>query len=403
MCYYLVFLITVLRLIIIQAWNKELLYVGGFLSRVAYENEMLNIKELWQASAEGGKAIDEQIRTWLTNRCLHALKFFTFHASTPSPVVSNLLEASFFGSSSGHPFSIMSTIGIKSSADVRIPNPIFSTFLTQLPVLPDEIFNGAQIIIASLRGRGLINDVTFEDVLVELKARPLSDTEMIACMRWWISVWSTDVTSRPGIIQIRQQLVDAALLARDTGSANEKIIPLAQIRTFVNMKSMGSILPLDGPFPEHTMPIDISRNFAASDLCASFAWRELSVLDWVEHISGSAPDVEHNLEENPVWAERVLNSLSRAWPSLSKANQADIVEHLNQKACIPTRAGLKKPSEAYFPNAHVFPDLPVVTMPKGSVVKGNLEKVLEALGVRKHVDLQVVFDRYVSPRASEIY
>lgn len=359
---------------------------------------MANVRELWLASAEGGKTVDEEIRAWLTSRCLHALKFFTFHASTPSHIVSNLIEASFFASSIGHPFTIMSSVGVKNSEDVRIPNPMFASFLTQLPVLAEEISTGAQAMVASLRGRGLIKDVTFEDVLAELRARPLSEDELIACMRWWISVWTADVRSRPDISQVRQQLVDAALLTRGTGTPNEKIIPLAQIRTFVNMRSMGSILPLDGPFPEHTIPIDISKNLTPADLCMAFAWRELTVLDWVEYIASptvAAAGVEHNIEESAVWAERVLNTLAKAWPSLSKTHQAEVVEHLGKKSCIPTRNGLKKPEEAYFPNAHVFPDLPVVTMPKGTIVKGNLEKVLEALGVRKHVDLQVIFNRSV--------
>ena len=177
---------------------------------------------------------------------------------------------------------IVSTVGVKSSEDIRIPNTMFAEFLMQLPVLPEEISNGAQAMVATLRGRGLLKDVTFEDVLTELRARPLSEKELIACMRWWISVWTADVRSRPDIGQVRQQLVDAALLTKNTGSPNEKIISLAQIRTFVNVRSMGSVLPLDGPFPEHTIPIDISKPFVPADLCLAFSWREVAVLDWVE-------------------------------------------------------------------------------------------------------------------------
>ena len=77
-------------------------------------------------------------------------------------------------------------------------------------------------------------------------------------------------------------------------------------------------------------------------------------------------------------------------------DQALITGLMKEKACIPTRSGMQQPDKAYFPNATFFPDLPVVTLPKGSQVKGNLEKVLEALGVRKHVDLQIIFDRFVS-------
>ncbi|KAL5520611.1 hypothetical protein ACEPAF_2612 [Sanghuangporus sanghuang] len=383
----------------VSLWNKELLYVGGFLARVVYETEMTNIRELWIASAEGrSNTVDEQIKEWLTSRCLHALKFFTFHPSTPSSVVSNLLEAAFFSSAASQSFSIMSSAGVKSAADVRIPDPIFSAFLTQLPVLPSEIASGAQTAVAALRTRGLIKDITFADVLNELRARPLSDKELVACMRWWITIWTAGESVHSNLPHIRQQLIDSALLSLGTGTGNEKIIPLAQIRTFVNLRTMGSVLPIDGPLPDHVIPIEISRNFQAHDLMNAFGWQELTVLDWVRFIvspAASAVGPEYDVCASAVWSERVLSVLTKAWPSVSNVHQTELVSLFKDKSCIPTRSGMKPPGEAYFPNAHVFPDLPVVTMPKGSQVKGNLERVLEALGVRKHVELQLVFDRMV--------
>lgn len=68
---------------------------------------------------------------------------------------------------------------------------------------------------------------------------------------------------------------------------------------------------------------------------------------------------------------------------------------LTPKSCIPTSSGLQKPQLAYFPSANIFNDLPVVTFTSGSALKGNVEKLLSFVGVRKHVDLQVVFDRMV--------
>ncbi|KAL5498075.1 hypothetical protein ACEPAH_3006 [Sanghuangporus vaninii] len=381
----------------VSLWNKELLYVGGFLARVVYETEMTNIRELWIASAEGrSNTVDEQIKEWLTSRCLHALKFFTFHPSTPSSVVSNLLEAAFFSSAASQPFSIMSSAGVKSAADVRIPDLTFSAFLTQLPVLPSEIASGAQAAVAALRTRGLIKDITFTDVLNELRARPLSDKELVACMRWWITIWTAGESVHSNLPRI--QLIDSALLSLGTGTGNEKIIPLAQIRTFVNLRTMGSVLPIDGPLPDHVIPIEISRTFQAHDLMSAFGWQELTVLDWARFIvspAASAVGLEYDVCASAVWSERVLSVFMKAWPSLSNVHQTELVSLFKDKSCIPTRSGMKPPGEAYFPNAHVFPDLPVVTMPKGSQVKGNLERVLEALGVRKHVELQLVFDRMV--------
>jgi hypothetical protein len=32
----------------------------------------------------------------------------------------------------------------------------------------------------------MLKDITFADVLKELRERPLSEEEMIACLQWWI-------------------------------------------------------------------------------------------------------------------------------------------------------------------------------------------------------------------------
>ena len=56
---------------------------------------------------------------------------------------------------------------------------------------------------------------------------------------------------------------------------------------------------------------------------------------------------------------------------------------------MPTvKKGLMKPSETYFHNVKVLPDLPLVEN-----MKGVKEKFLEQLGVRRVVALQLIFDR----------
>jgi Protein of unknown function (DUF3684) len=49
---------------------------------------------------------------------------------------------------------------------------------------------------------------------------------------------------------------------------------------------------------------------------------------------------------------------------------------------------LMKPSDTYFHNVKVFPDLPLIDS-----MKGVKEKFLEQLGVRRVVALQLIFDR----------
>ena len=200
---------------------------------------------------------------------------------------------------------------------------------------------------------------------------------------------------------IRTELVNAAILTVGTsGQADEKIIPISTIQSFLNVRSGGSLIPTDGPIPDHLLPLSISRELDPLAVRAAFGWREFTVGEWVQHITSpqvTSGNVEFDITRSPQWAERVLHVLTRAWPSCAQPTKDIIVALLKDKACIPTSAGLKTPSEAYFQNVHVFPDLPIVTLPSGTSVKGPLEKVLQGLGVRKHVELQIVFDRCVSP------
>jgi hypothetical protein len=53
---------------------------------------------------------------------------------------------------------------------------------------------------------------------------------------------------------------------------------------------------------------------------------------------------------------------------------------------------MKIPSETYFPNVRLFDDLPII-----SGIQGVKEKVLLALGVRKTVELDTIFQRLLDP------
>lgn len=84
----------------VSVWNTELLHIGGYLSRVAYETELSAIARLYAAALQTSSSAlsgpDANLTTWLQSRCLHALKFFTFRPSTPSPEVSRIMQSAFF-------------------------------------------------------------------------------------------------------------------------------------------------------------------------------------------------------------------------------------------------------------------------------------------------------------------
>lgn len=357
---------------------------------------MDNIRTLWN---EAGTNVDPSLRIWLRNRAIHALNFFTFRQSTPSPEVSNLLEAAFFGCSAKHQFPLISSVGIRPVSEIRLPEAKLSTFLKSLPMVPDEVMNDAKLMVASLCNRAMLLSITSEDVIKELRSRPLNTEEIIACLQWWIDM--SKFGGDPNLPVFRARLLSEAILATgDSGppSIAGKIIPLSTIQSFVNIKgAIGAHIPVDGPLPPGVLPACISSKFRPEELSSHFPWKELTVVEWLQHMCDSrtrAASIETDIGINPKWAETVLQVLLRAWPSISNESKAEVARLLSNVTCIPTSQGQKKPGDAYFSDANILGDLPVVTFPSQALIKGGLERLLQFLGVRKYVDLQIVFTRW---------
>jgi hypothetical protein len=376
----------------VSVWNIELLNVGGFLSRLAYETELATVKRLYDAAV--GKSVDgadPELHKWLLNRCLHAMKFFTFRPSTPSPEVSNILSLSFFAASPQ--FSIYSSTGVRNASDVRVMNPEMKGFIKNLPTLPEEIQTGASEVVAVLQNKHMIRQIVLEDVMKELKGRCLEETEMVQCIKWRASL-----PRQPDFDQqFRQQFLSVAVFRIPAeGEKAERIIPLSSIRTYINP---GGLVPVNGPFPSHTLPFSLSKQFGQQVLTELFGWSVLNLQEWVAFLTSPPPgdslSPEDDPSASPIFAEKLLMVLAKGWPNTSKVNQDDIVQRLSGVTCAPTQHGLKLPVDAYFPGAHIFPDLPVIQFSSNVPIKGQLEKVLMALGVRKHVDLQLVFTRMI--------
>ena len=174
----------------------------------------------------------------------------------------------------------MSTAGVLSAIEVRLPDLTFSEFVKELPVLPDEVLTEAKRIVTTLQSRDMIKDIRWPDVLQELRKRPLPEAEMTACLKWWIGLHKQGVTL--DLLRIRTDLLmNATILV--LGASSEGILPLKAVQTFLNMRNMGRFVPMDdgAPLPKHLLPLSVSKNFDPMDLemtCQAYIVHPLSMI-----------------------------------------------------------------------------------------------------------------------------
>ncbi|KAI8369380.1 uncharacterized protein BYT42DRAFT_617411 [Radiomyces spectabilis] len=386
----------------LSLWNKELLAVGGTLSRIIYNDTMdeinMHYRELIGSEIEVDKLkVDdklEQIKCMFDKQAAHALQSFTFSPSTPSNIVGRVFEERFFNSSKV-PFQIMTSHGVQPITITRLlPRDTWSgknvaemlnTFVKTIPTVSPLLMENCKDGLDKLARFGFLQPFGIADVLKELDMRSLTPDEMVACMKWWIEC----NLGHPSIPEATRQSIDATSTRKFMEAAivdcdGDKLLQLSGAKWWINPK----IIPLDLPVPPDTLPFSISKRFMPTELAQYFNFSELSLLDWVQFIVN-----EPELEMSPHFAEKILTIISRGYPHCSNKAQAEIAALLHQKKCIPTRFGMKLPEETYYPTVNLFDDLPIVRFENPRAVS---EAFLSALGVRKHVDLQLVFDRLLS-------
>ncbi|POV96419.1 hypothetical protein PSHT_15145 [Puccinia striiformis] len=368
-------------------WNKELLAIGGILARVVYEGELKEIEGLWK------KTEDESKRSQLTLRALHAMQFFSFYASTPAGTVSVDSEESFFRCDRQRTLTVPSSLGPMPANQVRLPNSELSGFIKNVPLLPKEVSKDGHLLISKLRDRRMISEITLEDVFKELENRVLSVDEMRECLNWWISLTGIQGYDRSLLKRFQRSAIfkyqAPSPIPQASKEQPEIIMSLSEASTFINIK----LIPTDVPLPNHCLPFSLTKSLNSESLRRVFGFRELNILEFTTHLFSSELKGTDRITDSPPLAEQFLNILCKAWTSLSNDQRTEISTYLNDKVFLPTRHGIRKPSDAYHANVTLFQDLAVVCLPSGIPVKGTMTKVLSDIGVRKHVELQMVFSR----------
>ncbi|KAF0389336.1 putative hatpase domain protein [Gigaspora margarita] len=362
----------------LAVYNNEMLCLAGILSRILYEDEMSQISKVYKEIVGSSVKIDEatiSVREWLEKRAAHALSHFTFKPSTPNPRIGQIIESLFLNCAS-QPLSIMSTLGVQPINSVRMPNSEMAAFIKTIPTVPKIVMEQCDVFIKKAKNKmNIIKDISLGDVFNELQNRTLSQEDTVALMKWWIGYRTKEQVSESDV----QQLLKLAVVCID-----DNVIPLNKIQYWLNP----AVVPPDFEVPSSVLPYSISKSFLKSDIEKWFGgWKELSLAIWTQYIT-SKPQ----LENDPDFAEKVLGTIARSFQKCSSNDQNTIKQLLVGKKCIPTKHGLKIPDDSYFQNVDLFPDLPIINFQNVKVV----EKLLQKLGVRKHVELQLIFDRLVS-------
>ncbi|RIA98330.1 hypothetical protein C1645_140577 [Glomus cerebriforme] len=352
-------------------YNSEILRLAGTLSRILYEDEMTQITQLYNEKI-AADIKEKSAREWFEQWAAHALSHFTFRSSTPNAQVGKETESQFYNCSKNI-LPILSTIGVLPISNVRIPNPEMAGFIKTVPVVPKIIFEQCNVFFKKEDIIKLIEELTIKDVLHELRSRILSENEIIELLKWWISYRS------------KGNNVNAAEFAQflQLARIGDNSRPLNTIRYFLNP----DIVPPNVDIPSETLPFVISKHLKSQDLEKWVGLSELSLANWARFIVNKP-----ELENNSTFAKKVHQILAKSLNSIPQTDKDIIHQLFIHKSCIPTKFGMKIPDEAYFHNVNLFSDLPTIEFKKPA----NVINIMELLGVRKVVELKLIFDRLVS-------
>ncbi|CAI2188896.1 2664_t:CDS:2, partial [Funneliformis geosporum] len=321
----------------LKEYNEGILYLAGILCRILYENEMSKIKNLYEMiGIDDDERLDKHKQ--LENHSAHVLKIFTFNKSTPKISVSEIIEKQFFDCSK-QKLPILSTCGILPINVVRMPNSKMEGFIKTIPIVSKIVFEYCKSFFEKAMD---IKELSFQDVLIELKNRHLSEIEITALLKWLISYRSENNITHEEFAQFMEF---ATFLIED------EIRHLNTIRYILDSNLM---LP-DTKVPDYVLPYNISKEFNDSEIIECFGWINLPLIHWARFIVD-----HHDLESEPIFAEKVHTILASRLKTTSRDDKKIVKELFACKRCIPTTKGMKKPDEAYLETVDLFPDLPTI-------------------------------------------
>ena len=369
----------------VRTWNEELLRAAGIVCRVAWmgENQGLKQKLSDALASSGNTKVRETDVEKVLSHAIHNLAQFSFTESTPWPQVGGIIEEAFWMCDVLESIEILSSRGVLACQQVRLATDELS-FVEGIPTLPKPIIEKASAFVKKLITFGIITEVTMADIAKELEKQALNSKQLVEFLRWLAKTVQTNDVDAGAI----KSLLDVTVANDDE---NNKVILLSQIKYFLNP----SKIPIFAPVPPQTLPFKFTKDIQKPAL-EKLGWEDLQIVPWAKFLlEEHSKSSERNFETDAVLACLVLPAISKQWDGLGQGSKTTLINLLAQKTVIPTKQGMRRPAEAYFPTVKLFDDLPIVT------VNNVKEKMLTALGVRKTVDLNLVFARLLSGSSSE--
>ncbi|RGB27756.1 hypothetical protein C1646_630205, partial [Rhizophagus diaphanus] len=356
-------------------YNIEMLCLGGTLSRILYEYEMAQIwlTKRFKSSNHANYTPTVQLtsphRQLLEKWAAHVITHFTYNASTPNVRVSEIAEKQFFNCLEQN-LLILSTNGVHPITEVRLPNPEMAGFIKTVPLVPKNLLEQCETFFNKAKGANLIEELSFKDVLVELKSRALSEEEIIKLLKWWISYLSKGNPYDTRLLKFTQ--------------IGDSFQTLDTIKFYLNPHKISS--DIDIPF--EVIPYIISKNFTQQELTNGLRWTELPLVNWANFIVDNP-----GLETDPKFAEKILHILAKNLESIPQQDKETIRLSFIEKRCIPTKFGMKFPNESYFEDVNLFPNLPTIKFQNST---SGIQYLMGHFGVRKIVELKLILERLVN-------
>ncbi|KXX73784.1 Heat shock cognate 90 kDa protein [Madurella mycetomatis] len=369
----------------VRTWNMEMLRAAGIMSRLAFTNEMADLNEklrrLSESSGKGSTPSASNVQKCIPE-ALHILKTYTFQDSTPSGNVAQIIEEAFWTAYKHPSIEVYSSRGVLPTTKVRNSSDEIGKFVAGIPVVLKDMKDAP--FIRKLVDFGLIEDITVDDICQELGAKALSKDQLHHFLQWITKGAIEQKFDHPNI----RRLLDVTVATITDGGDSGDIIALGSVENYLNNK-----IPATLPVPPTTLPAAFTAGIPEARLQA-LGWTPLGIVPWLRFLigPGAGNSDDKNLARSDKFALQVLTVLSKNWDNLSPTSKSSVVSALQHVTIMPTKMGMKKPGESFFPSVKLFDDLP--TLEGCANIK---DKFLTALGVRKTVDLDTIFTRLLSP------